>query len=107
LKEGLSKRNGRHAAGPSLPPRRGLPGPPPSQHAARDLNESLRRGHSVRPCPLRPCVGASNVLPDDDSRRVRRPFPGEVFVIPSRIRTRSCSTEAGSSRRTHPAAPRP
>jgi MoxR-like ATPase len=32
------------------------------------LNERVfRRGHSVVPCPLRVCVGASNGLPDDES----------------------------------------
>jgi MoxR-like ATPase len=32
------------------------------------LNERVfRRGHSVIQCPLRVCVGASNVLPEDDS----------------------------------------
>ena len=32
------------------------------------LNERVfRRGHSVRACPLRVCVGASNSVPDDDS----------------------------------------
>jgi MoxR-like ATPase len=32
------------------------------------LNERVfRRGHSIIQCPLRVCVGASNVLPEDDS----------------------------------------
>jgi MoxR-like ATPase len=32
------------------------------------LNERVfRRGHSIRECPLRVCVGASNALPEDES----------------------------------------
>jgi MoxR-like ATPase len=48
------------------------------------LNERVfRRGHSVRPCPLRLCVGASNVLPDDDSLAAFADrFLVRVFVDP-------------------------
>jgi MoxR-like ATPase len=48
------------------------------------LNERVfRRGHSVRPCPLRVCVGASNSLPDDDSLAAFADrFLVRVFVDP-------------------------
>jgi MoxR-like ATPase len=48
------------------------------------LNERVfRRGHTVRPCPLRVCVGASNSLPDDDSLAAFADrFLVRVFVDP-------------------------
>ena len=48
------------------------------------LNERVfRRGHSVRKCPLRVCVGASNSLPDDDSLAAFADrFLVRVFVDP-------------------------
>ena len=48
------------------------------------LNERVfRRGHSVHPCPLRVCVGASNSLPDDDSLAAFADrFLVRVFVDP-------------------------
>lgn len=48
------------------------------------LNERIfRRGHSIVPCPLRVCVGASNSLPEDDSLAAFADrFLVRVFVDP-------------------------
>jgi len=48
------------------------------------LNERVfRRGHTVHPCPLRLCVGASNALPDDESLAAFADrFLVRVFVEP-------------------------
>jgi MoxR-like ATPase len=48
------------------------------------LNERIfRRGHTVVPCPLRICVGASNALPDDESLAAFADrFLVRVFVEP-------------------------
>jgi len=48
------------------------------------LNERVfRRGHTLRPCPLRVCVGASNELPEDDTLAAFADrFLVRVFVDP-------------------------
>lgn len=48
------------------------------------LNERVfRRGHTVHPCPLRLCVGASNALPEDESLAAFADrFLVRVFVEP-------------------------
>jgi MoxR-like ATPase len=48
------------------------------------LNERIfRRGHTVHPCPLRICVGASNALPDDEALAAFADrFLVRVFVEP-------------------------